>query len=277
MLTLDKFDIIKRPVRTNSTLGLWWRHDANLIGGILVGVGMALSGACPGTVLVQLAHGVSSAKATASGALLGATIFVKAQERHKESQCQIQKTPTAYKETISGALHVPEVAVYSLSSVAIAAVLGFTPAGNNRSPVLPVVGGLLIGCAQAVSLLLTHSPLGVSAAYEHFSRHLLNVLRGDFTAQTNLSPKPMIFSLGIVAGSVALLACNLELRISASDGNVPGWQAFVGGIAMIMGARLGGGCTSGHGLSGLSAMSASSLVTVIGMFGAGIMTRALMA
>jgi len=45
---------------------------------------------------------------------------------------------------------------------------------------------------------------------------------------------------------------------------------------MTFGARLGGGCTSGHGLSGLSAMSFSSLLTVGAMFGAGILTQKLM-
>lgn len=276
MVAFDKLGIIKRPVRTNSTLNLWSPYDANLIGGGLVGIGMALSGACPGTVLVQLGQGLPSAKATASGALLGAAIYIKVQERRKNARLESQE-PAAYTRTISEVSRVPEVAIYSLLLVAIAVILGFAPAGSDQSLVSPVVGGLLIGCAQAASLLLTRSPLGVSATYEQLSRHILNALREGIVAKPSLPSKNIIFSLGVVAGSIAVAASKPSFDNSASDLAVPTWQAFLGGVAMTFGARLGGGCTSGHGLSGMSAMSASSLVTVAAMFGAGILTRAFMA
>jgi uncharacterized membrane protein YedE/YeeE len=54
---------------------------------------------------------------------------------------------------------------------------------------------------------------------------------------------------------------------------IPFWQALVGGFMMVYGARLGSGCTSGHGLSGLGALSFSSLISVAGMFGTGIASR----
>ncbi|RMZ83923.1 hypothetical protein DV737_g1501, partial [Chaetothyriales sp. CBS 132003] len=40
--------------RTDSSYGWFIRHDANIIGGALLGAGMSLTGACPGTILVQL-------------------------------------------------------------------------------------------------------------------------------------------------------------------------------------------------------------------------------
>ena len=60
--------------------------------------------------------------------------------------------------------------------VAIVTLLRFTAIGSNKSLVIPVVGGLLISCSQAVSLLLTRSPLGVSAVYEHLSRYAFNAM-----------------------------------------------------------------------------------------------------
>ena len=41
---------------------------------------------------------------------------------------------------------------------------------------------------------------------------------------------------------------------------------FVGGILLVFGARLAGGCTSGHGLSGMASLSIASFVTVASMF-----------
>jgi len=45
--------------------------------------------------------------------------------------------------------------------------------------------------------------------------------------------------------------------------------SFVGGFFIIMGARIAGGCTSGHGISGFSSLSIESFFSVPAMFGAG--------
>lgn len=55
----------------------------------------------------------------------------------------------------------------------------------------------------------------------------------------------------------------------------PSFKLLIGGLIMAFGARIAGGCTSGHGLSGLSSLSFSSLVTVVAMFGAGVATQML--
>jgi uncharacterized membrane protein YedE/YeeE len=275
MLLLEKLNIVKRPVKSNSSLG-WSSYDANIAGGTLVGVGMALSGACPGTVLVQLAQGIPSANASALGALLGAGTYVQTEHRLKRmSRRHGDAEPSARKLTIAEALRIPEAVLYPLFGLAIMAVLRFTGATVGSSIVLPIVGGLLIGSAQALSLLLTSSPLGVSTAYEHLSRHILQALSGNLGKPSPPS-KPIIFSLGVIAGSFVLLQQKPGTSLAMADAAIPAWQASIGGTALAFGARLGGGCTSGHGLSGLSAMSFSSLVTVACMFSAGILTRMLL-
>lgn len=277
MLLLEKLNIVQRPVKSNSTLGLWSPYDANIVGGTLVGVGMALSGACPGTVLVQLAQGIPSANATALGALLGAGIWVQTQDRLKNLSRRQggAEPPTTRKLTISEALRIPEAVLYPIFGLAIMAVLRFTSAKAGRSLVSPIAGGLLVGSAQGLSLLLTSSPLGVSTTYEHLSRHIIQALSGKL-GKPSLPSKPIIFSLGVIAGSFALLQQKPRPSFGMVDAAIPAWQAFVGGAVLAFGARLGGGCTSGHGLSGLSAMSFSSLVTVACMFSAGILTRMMM-
>ncbi|KAJ3078897.1 hypothetical protein HK100_010569, partial [Physocladia obscura] len=49
-------------------------------------------------------------------------------------------------------------------------------------------------------------------------------------------------------------------------------RLFFGGIAIFYGSRMAGGCTSGHGISGMAQLSAASLVTVISMFAGGTVT-----
>ena len=46
--------------------------------------------------------------------------------------------------------------------------------------------------------------------------------------------------------------------------------ALIGGFLMIFGSRLGGGCTSGHGISGMPMLNTLALVSVVTMFSAGI-------
>lgn len=276
MLVLEKLDIVERPVKSNSALGIWSRYDGNLVGGALIGLGMALSGACPGTILVQVAQGVPSASLTAAGGVLGAGAYVKTKHLLTDMP-EGAGIPDliARKVTISEATRIPEPVMYVLFGVAIAAVFRFTQTETTRSLVAPVSGGLLIGSAQAVSLLLTSSPLGASMVYEQLSRKIMQAFEGDWT-DLFLRHRSISFSLGVIAGSTALMQRSSASGFSPADALIPAVHAFVGGVVMTFGARLAGGCTSGHGLSGLSAMSFSSLVTVLGIFGAGILTRSMM-
>jgi uncharacterized membrane protein YedE/YeeE len=52
--------------------------------------------------------------------------------------------------------------------------------------------------------------------------------------------------------------------------------AFAGGILVIIGARLAGGCPSGHGLSGMSQLSVSSFISLFGFFAGGLISANLL-
>jgi len=52
--------------------------------------------------------------------------------------------------------------------------------------------------------------------------------------------------------------------------------AFLGGFIMLFGARIAGGCTSGHGISGMAQLSVGSTIAVAAMFAGGIATALLL-
>ena len=104
---------------------------------------------------------------------------------------------------------------------------------------------------------------------------------------TTAEPQPVVewqFALVLMLAVGALLAARLSgsrLRETVP----PLWQArfgpskalrygaaFVGGAILLFGARLAGGCTSGHGISGGLQLAVSSWVFLIAMFGSGIAT-----
>ena len=96
----------------------------------------------------------------------------------------------------------------------------------------------------------------------------------------------MMVLVGILVGAFA--ASRLDGSFKA-EGTPPRWRerfgnkvstravgAFLGGIVAMFGARMAGGCPSGHGLSGLMQMSVSGFIAMAGFFGAGVLVARMM-
>lgn len=130
--------------------------------------------------------------------------------------------------------------------------LHFTPASA-------LAGGLLIGLAAALLILLEGRIAGISGIVGG----LLQPLRkGDVAWRA-------AFALGLVAAPLLYQAL-AELPQSRID---TGWATLVvAGVLVGFGSRLGSGCTSGHGVCGLSRRSPRSLVATIVFMTAGFAT-----
>ena len=72
LATLNGFGVVK--LQPKAAL-----YAADMIGGLVLGVGIALAGACPGTTLAQIGAGYRDAFATLAGGLLGAVAYAYAQ------------------------------------------------------------------------------------------------------------------------------------------------------------------------------------------------------
>ncbi len=130
--------------------------------------------------------------------------------------------------------------------------LHFTPASA-------LAGGLLIGLAAALLILLEGRIAGISGIVGG----LLQPLRAGDVAWR------LAFALGLVAAPLLCQAL-AELPPSRIDG---GWATLVvAGLLVGFGSRLGSGCTSGHGVCGLSRLSPRSLVATIVFMTAGFVT-----
>lgn len=270
--------------RTDSSYGWFMRYDANIIGGLLQGIGMTLTGACPGSVLVQLALGIRSAPNVALGCILGGVAFVKVGNRLKRSSSSSPPSSSSaagavvpQKHTIqerTGLSTNTTILVYETLCLAmILAATYLAPTGPDYW-LNPIVGGILLGAAQATSVLLTRKTLGVSSAWQDVGGYLWSVLDGR-TSGPGLSN--IVFASGVVVGAKII---SQYIPITPESGQsaaiISPLAAIVGAFSMIFGARLAGGCTSGHGISGMATMSLSSFVTVACMFAGGIASAALL-
>ena len=133
-----------------------------------------------------------------------------------------------------------------------------------------VVGGVFIGVAVSMVYILT----GTHATQSSFFTSTLSyfVKRPFFQRETYLQSRE--WRLYLAAG-VILGAFVYTVTVSP-DGfwvsSVPIWRFILGGFLVGFGTRLSRGCTSGHGISGLASLSATSLYAVITFIIVGIIT-----
>jgi uncharacterized protein len=130
-------------------------------------------------------------------------------------------------------------------------VLSFTP-------LKALTGGLLIGLAAAMLVLFNGRIAGISGILGG----LLRPKPGDVSWR-------LAFVLGLLAAPVvyAAFAALPASHIAASDTLI-----VVAGLLVGVGTRYGAGCTSGHGVCGLSRFSLRSLVATLTFMAAGIVT-----
>ena len=186
--------------RKYSTLGWFASFDANIVGGLLQGAGMALSRACPGVLLVQTALGFQSARYTLQGALLGGLVWTGLLRPYMKQTTGSSGQQTGV--TLSQLLGLPHsvalVAFGSLCAATVATTLLQYPP-NLEAKLSPVIGGLLIGLVQLGSALSTKSLVGVSGTYEEAGDWILWPFRGTDTKRP--SSTSIQLALGVAAGA----------------------------------------------------------------------------
>ncbi|MBC7598903.1 MAG: YeeE/YedE family protein [Polaromonas sp.] len=129
---------------------------------------------------------------------------------------------------------------------------------NAFTPWSSLAGGALIGVAAAMFALLNGRIAGISGVLGG----LLKPVRGDISWR-------IAFILGLLIAPVLYLLV-AEVPRPQIDA---GYGALVlAGLLVGIGTRYGSGCTSGHGVCGLSRFSARSLAATASFMGAGFLT-----
>jgi len=261
----DRIGLSETKPRSPSPLGLFSRYDGNILGGLMVGLGMTLTGACPGTVLVQLTTGIRSGWYVLAGGVLGGILYTRFSDYlHSNQICDTSNTKLTVHSKFGIETRYAILAYELLCLVFISLVTALGPKGTSV-PLHPLLGGALIGAAQAASLILTGNPVGVSTGYEvvglYFWRTLKS-LSGHNLKGTPLPPlKSVYFAAGIIAGSQVMVR-SVPPAIFETGADISAFRGMIGGLTMVLGARLAGGCSSGHGISGMSLLSTSSFLTI---------------
>ena len=119
----------------------------------------------------------------------------------------------------------------------------------NFTPFPAFVGGLLIGIAVIIFFISTGRLAGVSG-----------IANSALTKTKNRSSN-LLFLLGLVLGPFSYtLATNKEILFSVTN-SLP--LIVLGGLLVGIGTKIGNGCTSGHGICGISRFSIRSIFATI--------------
>ncbi len=129
---------------------------------------------------------------------------------------------------------------------------------GNFTPISSLLGGALIGLAAALLLLLNGRIAGVSG-----------ILGGLLERGTTDRGERIAFVGGLIAGPLlfALIMPRPTITIDVSVLTV-----IAAGLLVGYGTRLGGGCTSGHGVCGVARLSPRSLIATAVFMAVGIAT-----
>jgi len=132
---------------------------------------------------------------------------------------------------------------------------------THFTPWLSLSGGILLGLASAAFILINGRILGISGILGGLLIPRMGDVGWRISFLLGLAAAPMAMSYLLPTGIVEMP------RIEAGFGTIA-----LAGLLVGFGTRQGSGCTSGHGVCGLSRLSPRSLVSTVTFIGFGFLT-----
>ena len=133
---------------------------------------------------------------------------------------------------------------------------------SDFTPVSATLGGALIGLSAVLLMLLTGRIAGISG-----------IISGVAFGGAGEKLWRVFFAIGLIAApAVYFLIVRPQIPVDITVGPI---SIIIGGLLVGFGTRLGSGCTSGHGVCGLSRLSPRSMLAVVVFMLSGMFTVAI--
>ena len=128
----------------------------------------------------------------------------------------------------------------------------------NFTPITATFGGMIIGLAVVIFFLFNGRLVGISG-----------IAANTLTEKKNKFDN-LLFLIGLIVGPILYsLFTNQEVNITISNSLL---LLIIAGLLVGIGTRISGGCTSGHGISGIGRFSLRSIIATITFMIVGILT-----
>jgi uncharacterized membrane protein YedE/YeeE len=129
----------------------------------------------------------------------------------------------------------------------------------NYTPLHALAGGILIGLGTLLASVATGKTVGISGAFSKVLRRK----RGEVV-------RWILFFAGLIVGAIAVMRVFPSAAIYRAG--QPLMVTAMAGLLVGFGTRVSGGCTSGHGVSGIGLGSKSGIVATLVFVAAGMAT-----
>jgi len=253
-----------------------------IIGGLVFGTGMAILGYCPGTLAISLGEGSLDALIGIIGGMAAGLVY------------------TLLAPSISTILG-PDLGAISLNSIIGTNFIFYL--------LLLVIGGIFIGASfwlhkiekgkdfkwlyTGIALAILNGivfltatfnrPIGASGTYPYLADLLTGTVNNDYFIKIQKSGSwEVIFLSGAFLAGLIISLIKKDFKITLIHSNWEKYKgssaikrilwSFIGGFLLILGARIAGGCTSGHIISGGMQLAISSLLFAVFVFAALLIT-----
>lgn len=248
-----------------------------VLGGLIFGAGMAILGYCPGTLFVSIGEGSLDAVVGLIGGLLGGLVY------------------TLVLPSIGGLLG-PDLGTFSLYSMtgsspvlfyllcfllgaAFIAIAFYVHKIEKVQDKTWIIAGIGLAVLNGIIFLKTgmDRQIGASTTFPYLANLLAGNTNNAYFEKIKVPGNwELIFLGGALLAGLVLSVIKKEFKIKLIHdnwryykGNSQGKRmiwALTGGFVLIFGARMAGGCTSGHVISGGMQLAVSSLVFAIFVF-----------
>lgn len=252
------------------------------IGGIIFGSGMAILGYCPGTLPVSLGEGSVDALIGITGALAGGFVYTLIVPSIQSVLGPDLGSISLY--TLIGEHKV----IFYLLDIIIGA--GFVWAAfmlhkkEKAADLKWLYSGIALAVLNAIVFLevVSNRVIGASTTYPFVADILTGNTANEYYSKIKGPGQWEVFFLtGAFISGIVISLLKKEFKITLIHSNWEKYKgnsaskriiwSFIGGFILIFGARMAGGCTSGHVLSGGMQLAVSSLVFAMFVF-AGLLT-----
>jgi len=264
-----------------------------VLGGLMLGFGMQLSGSCPGTVWIQTGTQTTGFLPVWLGGASGAFVFAYVYQHLEKlgvfsiGRDFLVKHPSLPDQGYTGfVLAVAMVVIVFVVDHLSPQAQDYTLQGNPLTMVAwhPAIAGILVGLLEVPGSLIVGQLLGSSQSYVTLGGRLSEkfVPESSIPAYTKkylhgLANYVQVFwFIGAVMGALLSWIFSHQFSVtnlfhhSASLSLSGAAESFGGGFLLVFGARLAAGCTSGHGISGIGSLATGSFLAVAAMFGGAI-------
>ena len=259
-----------------------------VLGGIVFGAGMAILGYCPGTMAVSLGEGSLDALVGILGGLTGGLVFTGLKPSLKPVLGPDLGKISLF--TLTGKQPVVFFVLLTLLA-ALFIVFAFLLHRHEKRLNRPglnyhwLYSGIGLAVLNAVVFLkaVANRPIGASTSYPYVADDVLGVTHNAYFSKIAVPGHwELIFLAGALLAGLVIALVRKDFRFTLvhtrwaeykgkSAGKRLVW-AFAGGFILLFGARMAGGCTSGHILSGGMQMAVSSLVFGVFVFASFLIT-----